>query len=169
MAKYDCSKAKDFLHEAARVKAKCHQPLYPNSDCIDKCPMKLENGICIKYRDISSALFLYFSDKEFNDIVSRLQNWSDSHPEKRELTEDEMNILKAYKALGYTYIAVDDIGYVCVYVNKPRRGGRAWFARPGDCGTTAVCETKKFFGGIVSWEDEEPAKIENLLKEVEQK
>lgn len=166
MAKYDCSKAKDFLHEAARVKTKCHQPLYPNSDCIDKCPMKLENGLCIRDRDISSVLFLHFSDKEFNDIVSRLQKWSDNHPE-RELTEDEMNILKAFKALGYTYIAADNIGYICVYVNKPRRGERAWFARPGDCGTTAVCETKKFFGGIVSWEDEEPAKIEDLLKEVE--
>lgn len=166
MAKYDCSKAKDFLHETARVKTKCHQPLYPNSDCIDKCPMKLENGLCIRDRDISSVLFLHFSDKEFNDIVSRLQKWSDNHPE-RELTEDERNILKAFKILGFTYIAADSNGCVCSYVNKPRKGERAWFAPPGDYRTTAMCETKKFFGGIVSWEDEEPAKIEDLLKEVE--
>ena len=105
------------------------------------------------------------SENQFDYVIEKTQKWSDDHPEpqKRELTEDEMNILKAYKALGYTYIAVDNIGYVCVYVNKPRRGERAWFARPGDFGTTAVCETKKFFGGIVSWEDEEPAKIEDLI------
>lgn len=167
MAKYDCTKAKDFLHEAARVKTKCHQPLYPNSDCIDKCPMKLENGICIRNRDISSALFLYFSDEEFNDIVSRLQKWSDNHPEKRELTEDEKNILKAFKALGYTYIATDSIGYVRAYISKPKRGKRMWYNTSIDYGY--VCEAEKFFGGIVSWEDEEPAKIEDLLKEVEQK
>lgn len=167
MAKYDCSKAKDFLHEAARVKAKCHQPLYPNSDCIDKCPMKLENGLCIRDRDISSALFLHFSDKEFNDIVSRLQKWSDSHPEKRELTEDEKNILKAFKTLGFEYIAADKNGCVCTYILEPIKGERGWYNTSGDYGAAAVCRTGKFFGSIVSWEDEEPAQIEDLLKEVE--
>ena len=163
MAKYDCSKAKDFLHELKRASEWCRKRSV--SEC-KECEMLRRDSSCFLgfARNLNNI-----SENQFDYVIEKTQKWSNDHPEpqKRELTEDEMNILKAYKALGYTYIAVDNIGYVCVYVNKPRRGERAWFARPGDFGTTAVCETKKFFGGIVSWEDEEPAKIEDLLKEVE--
>lgn len=163
MAKYDCSKAKDFLHELKRASEWCRKRSV--SEC-KECEMVCGNGSCF----VSLAHNLdCIPERQFDYVIQRAQKWSDNHPEKRELTEDETNILKAYKALGYTYIATDNIGYVCVYVNKPQKGERAWFARPGDSGTTAVCETKKFFGGIVSWEDEEPAKIEDLLKEVERK
>lgn len=158
MAKYDCSKAKDFLHELKRASEWCRKRSV--SEC-KECEMIRRDSSCF----VSFARNLdCIPENQFDYVIQRVQNWSDSHPEKRELTEDERNILKAFKALGYTYIAADSIGYVCVYVNEPQRGERTWFARPGDSGTTAVCETKKFFGGIVSWEDEEPAEIEELLK-----
>ena len=158
MAKYDCTKAKDFLHELKRASERCRKRSVSEcKECEMVCSISLVRNLdCIP-------------ERQFDYVIQRLQNWSDNHPEKRKLTEDETNILKAFKILGFTYIATDSIGCVCSYVNKPRKGERAWFAPPGDCGTTAVCETKKFFGGIVFWEDEEPAKIEDLLKEVEQK
>lgn len=157
--KYDCTKAKDFFHEITRLNKWCRDKSCGTCE-ISTCPL----GCAPTVYDWGSL-----SDDVFTNLIGVLQKWSDNHPERRELTENERDILKAFKALGYTYIATDSIGYVCVYVNKPQKGERAWFARPGDSGTTAVCETKKFFGGIVSWEDEEPAKIEDLLKEVEQK
>ena len=163
MAKYDCSKVKDFLHELKRASEWCRKR--SANEC-KECEMVRRDSSCFLgfARNLNNI-----SENQFDYVIEKTQKWSDSHPEKRKLTEDEMNILKAYKALGYTYIAVDDIGYVCVYANKPRKGERTWFNAPRNYGAKAVCETKKFFGGIVSWEDEEPAKIEDLLKEVEQK
>lgn len=165
MAKYDCSKAKDFLHELKRASEWCRKR--SASEC-KECEMIRRGSSCFLgfARNLDNI-----SENQFDYVIEKTQKWSDGHPEppKRELTEDERNILKAYKALGYTYIAVDDIGYVCVYANKPRKGERTWFNAPRNYGAKAVCETKKFFGGIVSWEDEEPTKIEDLLKEVEQK
>lgn len=52
---------------------------------------------------------------------------------------------------------------------NPKRVRGLGSAPPRNYGAKAVCETKKFFDNIVSWEDEEPTKIEDLLKEVEQK
>lgn len=163
MAKYDCTKAKNFLHELKRASEWCRKRSV--SEC-KECEMLRRDSSCFLgfARNLNNI-----SENQFDYVIEKTQKWSDDHPEKRELTEDETNILKAYKALGYTYIAVDDIGYVCVYANKPRKGERTWFNAPRNYGAKAVCETKKFFGGIVSWEDEEPAKIEDLLKEVEQK
>ena len=163
MAKYDCTKAKDFLHELKRASEWCRKR--SASEC-KECEMLRRDSSCFlgHARNLNNI-----SENQFDYVIEKTQKWSDDHPEKRELTEDETNILKAYKALGYTYISVDDIGYVCVYANKPRKGERTWFNAPRNYGAKAVCETKKFFGGIVSWEDEEPAKIEDLLKEVEQK
>lgn len=163
MAKYDCTKAKDFLHELKRASEWCRKR--SASEC-KECEMLRRDSSCFLgfARNLNNI-----SENQFDYVIEKTQKWSDDHPEKRELTEDETNILKAYKALGYTYIAADNIGYICVYANKPRKGERTWFNAPRNYGAKAVCKIEKFFDNIVSWEDEEPAKIEDLLKEVEQK
>lgn len=161
--KYDCTKAKDFLHELKRASEWCRKR--SASECKECEMIRRDKGCFLGLaRNLDSI-----SERQFDFVIQKIQNWSDSHPEKRELTENERNIIKAFKALGFNYIAVDDIGYVYVYVNKPQKGERTWFGSPRNYGAKAVCETKKFFDSIVSWEDEEPAKIEDLLKEVEQK
>ena len=163
MAKYDCTKAKDFLHELKRASEWCRKRSV--SEC-KECEMIRRNRSCFLglARNLDGI-----SERQFDYVIQRVQNWSDSHPEKRELTENETNILKALKALGFAYIAVDINDCVWAYISKPQKGERTWFNAPRNYGAKVVCETKKFFGGIVSWEDEEPTKIEDLLKEVEQK
>lgn len=163
MAKYDCTKAKDFLHELKRASEWCRKKSV--SEC-KECEMICENKSC----------FLGFArnldcipERQFDYVIQRVQNWSDSHPEKRKLTEDETNILKAFKALGFNYIAADKNGYVFTYTLKPQKDEREWYSASGDYEAAAVCKTGKFFDSIVSWEDEEPAKIEDLLKKWEEK
>ena len=143
MAKYDCTKTKDFLHELKRSSEWCRKR--SASEC-KECEMLRRDSSCFLgfARNLNNI-----SENQFDYVIEKTQKWSDDHPEKRELTEDEMNILKAYKALGFTYIAADSNGCVWAYISKLLKGERMW------------CN--------VSWEDEEPAKIEDLLKEVEQK
>ncbi len=164
MAKYDCTKAKDFLHELKRASEWCRK--MSASEC-KECEMIRRGSSCFLgfARNLDNI-----SENQFDYVIEKTQKWSDGHPEppKRELTEDERNILKAFKILGFTYIAADSNGYVWAYISKPLKGERMW------CNVSAnyasdVCKIEKFFGGIVSWKDEEPAKIEDLLKEVEQK
>lgn len=143
--RYNCSNTLDYGHELQRMCSSIN-------DCW-MCPIHHDSGVC--------------KSKISSESISAVQNWSDNHPEKRDLTEDEMNILKAFKALGFKYITADKDGGVCAYIFKPQKGTEAWYNDINDSGY--VCETEKFFGGIVSWEDEEPAEIEDLLKEVEQK
>lgn len=136
MAKYDCSKAKDFLHELKRASEWCRKR--SASECKECEMIRRDKGCFLGLaRNLDSI-----SERQFDFVIQKIQNWSDSHPEKRELTENERNILKAFKALGFNYIAVDDIGYVCVYVNKPQKGERTWFGPPRNYGAKAVCETK---------------------------
>lgn len=133
--KYDCTLAKDFFHEITRLKEWCRDKSCGTCE-ISTCPL----GCAPTVYDWGSL-----SDDVFTNLIGVLQKWSDTHPERRELTGDERIILKAFKALGFNYIAVDDIGYVCVYVNKPQKGERTWFGPPRNYGAKAVCETKKFF------------------------
>lgn len=156
MAKYDCTKTKDFLHELKRASEWCRKRSV--SDC-KECEMVCRNGGCLVTftRDLDCI-----PERQFDYVIQRVQNWSDSHPEKRELTEDETNILKAYKALGFKYIVADKGGCVCIYVHKSKKDEEMWCNVLGDCGY--VCETEKFFGGILSYDDEEPAEIEKLLE-----
>lgn len=163
MAKYDCSKTKDFMYELKRALEWCRKR--SASEC-EECELCCKNGICV----VSLVCNLdCISERQFDYVIQMVQNWSDSHPEKRELTENERDILKAYKALGYTYIAADSIGCVRAYTSKPQKSERMWSNISINCEVSNVCKIEKFFGGIVSWEDEEPAEIEDLLKKWEEK
>lgn len=158
MAKYDCTKAKDFMHELKRMAEWCRK--MSASEC-KECEMVCMNGGCFVTlaRDLDCI-----PERQFDFVIGKIQKWSDGHPEKRELTEDETNILKAYKALGFNYIAADKSGYVWTYILKPRKGEREWYNASVDYRAAAVCKTEKFFGDILSYDDEEPAEIEKLLE-----
>lgn len=173
--KYDCTKAKDFLHEAARVDKYCTDH-YGSEGCIDNCPLEKFDEAdgrlsCIRKVSIADLRWLTTSDSEFDAMSSRLQEWSDSHPERRELTEDEICILKAFKALGYKYIAADGDGDVYAYIKSPNKhdtdGYVEWFGEDGESGEY-ICSKFQFFNGVLSLTDEKPAKIEELLKGVEE-
>lgn len=156
MAKYDCTKAKDFLHELKRASEWCRKMSV--SEC-KECEMVCRNGGCF----VTLARNLdCIPERQFDYVIGKIQKWSDNHPEKRELTEDETNVLKAFKALGFKYIAADKDGGVCTYIFKPQKGTESWYNDINDSGY--VCETEKFFGGILSYDDEEPAEIEKLLE-----
>lgn len=160
MAKYDCSKAKDLLHELKRASEWCRKRSV--NEC-KKCEMVCGNGSC--FASLAHNLDC-IPERQFDYIIQGAQKWSDNHPEppKRELTENETNILKAFKALGFNYIAADKSDCVCTYTLKPRKSERGWYNTSGDYRVAAVCKTEKFFGDILSYDDEEPAEIEKLLE-----
>ena len=159
--KYDCTKARDFLHEVARSSksSRCTDIF----DC-DNCPNSFTRADgskgCIAVQRADSKEYLKMSDKEFSNIVNALQKWSDSHPEKRELTEGEVTVLKAMIIIGNKYIARDYSGEVFSYREKPKKSSAYW--DPGANIRTYLC--RSLFYGIVSYDDEEPAEIEELLK-----
>lgn len=158
MAKYDCTKTKDFMHELKRASEWCRKR--SASEC-KECEMVCRNGGCF----VSLARDLdCIPEKQFDFAIGKMQKWSDNHPEKRKLTEDETNILKTFKTLGFAYIAADKNGCVCTYILEPIKGERGWYNTSGDYGAAAVCRIGKFFGGILSYDDEEPAEIEKLLE-----
>lgn len=158
MAKYDCTKTKDFLHELKRAKECCRKMSL--AECKES-EMVCRNGGCF----VSLARNLdCIPERQFDYAIEKIQKWSDGHlePQKRDLTEDERNILKAFKALGFKYIAADKDGCVWTYILKPQKDEGTWCYVLDDCGY--VCETEKFFGDILSYDDEEPAEIEKLLE-----
>lgn len=156
MAKYDCTKTKDFMHELKRA-AKCckKKSLF---EC-KECEMGCKNGTCF----VSLARDLdCIPERQFDFVIGKIQKWSDDHPEKRELTEDETNILKAFKALGFKYIVADCDGRVCSYDICPVKKEKAWDVDYGVC--KDICDTSGHFKDVLSWEDEKPAEIEKLLE-----
>lgn len=162
MAKYDCTKTKDFLHELKRAKECCRKMSL--AECKES-EMVCRNGGCF----VSLARNLdCIPERQFDYAIEKIQKWSDGHlePQKRDLTEDERNILKAFKALGFKYIAADKDGCVVTYTLKPQKEEKRgwWYIASGDYRATAVCRTGKFFGDILSYDDEEPAEIEKLLE-----
>ena len=95
MGKYDCTKARDFLHEMSRMHDFCE-----GKTCNECCSEVDKSGICPldigkvdRWKDIT--------DDEFQKIVVCLQAWSDSHPERRELTGDEIAVLVGLKLLRF--------------------------------------------------------------------
>lgn len=161
--KYDCTKAKDFLHELTRLTVACNKVKSP-FPC-GGCPLAVYDleFLCLGKTTFASGIFSDISENKFNDIVKRLQEWSDTHPERRELTEDEVTILKAMAIMGNKYIVKDKNGKVYVFPEKPHKSGGIWLRKPGSSYETQIT-SDSLFSDILSFDDEEPAEIEELLK-----
>ena len=171
MSKFNCTMAKDFLHEAARVRRECLANT-STSACDESCPLMcdfLEKNSyrCARHCTITDEIFLYMTDVEFGKLVKRLQQWSDSHREARELSGDEIAVLTGLKLLGYRYIAEDKCGSVFAYVDKPyKTEWDEW--KETAASESAVCVSYTgMFEGITDFSDDEPLEIEKLLKEEE--
>ena len=151
MGKYDCTKAKDFLHEMVRIKDWC------NDNC-EKC------SICNCPLGIAPVIYEWgcLSDKYFAALLESLQAWSDSHPERRELTGDEAAVLVALKLLGFNYIASDINKKLWAYTKMPEKKETYWVGIEG----TSVCISYTgLFVGIADFSDEKPLVIDEILNE----
>lgn len=163
MGKYDCTKARDFLHEVARSSklSRCTDIF----DC-DNCPNSFTRADgskgCIAVQRADSKEYLKMSDKEFSNIVNAMQAWSDSHPEIRKLTGDEIAVLVGLKLLGFNYIASDINKKLWAYTKMPEKKETYWVGIEG----TAICISYTgLFVGIADFSDEKPLVIDEILNE----
>lgn len=165
MGKYDCTKARDFLHEIARAKQCCTQT-FTGDNCGD-CPLAIRNfkgydRFCLNRRYITDNSFLEMPEDNFSDMVKSLQAWSDSHPERRELTGEEIAVLSGIKLLRYEYIAADKNGMVWAYAEMPIKEQNYWNDR---CGGGICISHTGLFVGIADFSDEKPLVIDEILNE----
>lgn len=156
MGKYNCTKARDFLHEMSRMHDFCE-----GKTCNECCSEVDKSGICPldigkvdRWKDIT--------DDEFQKIVVCLQAWSDSHPERRELTGDEAAVLVGLKLLGLKYIAADKNTKIWSYTKMPNKEQNYWVSIDG----TSICISHTgLFVGIADFSDEKPLVIDEILNE----
>lgn len=73
--KYDCSITKDFIHEARRMCASI-----PNCE------------ICTMYKRVEACNLPGMND----EMVEKIQKWSDEHPEMPKLTQEEHDFLASF-------------------------------------------------------------------------
>lgn len=79
--------------------------------------------------------------------------------EEPTITEDEKAILRNLPG-NYEWIARDESGVLYIYQDKPEKNSFAWAVRFGSRCLSLFDHLFK----MVKWEDEEPWKIEDLLK-----
>lgn len=82
--------------------------------------------------------------------------------ERKELTEQEVEVLKALKTLGLEWLARDKRGTLFVYENKPAKLTNNWF----DDNFYDISRKYKELFNFIKWEDKEPTNIDDLLKGV---
>lgn len=98
-----------------------------------------------------------FKDKHL-DLI-----WERKESNEIDLTDREVEILKALKVFGHTYIARDSnalYGNLYGFRDEPIKGTYSWFIR----GSNARLEKDIF--KFIKWDDVEPTKIDDLLKGV---
>lgn len=165
MGKYDCTKARDFLHEITRAKQCCTET-FTSNNCGD-CPLAIRNfkgydRFCLNHRYITEDSFLEMPEDRFSEMVERLQKWSDSHPEIRKLTGDEIAALVGLKLLGFNYIASDINKKLWAYTKMPEKEDTYWIGIEG----TSVCISYSgLFKDIADFSDEKPLVIDEILNE----
>lgn len=85
-------------------------------------------------------------------------------PEIPELSEREIEVLKALDVIGYTHIARDTDGSIFAFLPKPTKYSSDWFFKytvhPDERQSGKL---KKDLFSFVKWEDEEPTSIKKLL------
>lgn len=166
MAKYDCTKARDFLHEITRAK-QCCTKTFTDDKCGD-CPLAIRHfkgydRFCLNRRHITDDSFLEMPEDNFSNMVKRLQAWSDSHPERRELTGDEAAVLVGLKLLGFKHIAADKDKMVWAYTEIPEKDVKYWTNR--GVGNSICISYTGLFVGIADFSDEKPLVIDEILNE----
>lgn len=77
------------------------------------------------------------------------------------ITKEEYEILKQYRAEGYSYLSRDKDNLLCVNMYKPRKLNERWL-----WGTKHLLLNRDTLK-CVRWEDEKPTKINDLIRDYE--
>ena len=117
-----------------------------------------ENNIdTMSKRDIYECLE-YGAENEWNYLMGALEPFNEP---KISLSKLEYELLKYYLEKGYKYIARDKDGELLTYKNKPFKMSIEWN------GNNSLYELEEIrFEGLfsfISWKDEKPYSIENIL------
>ena len=94
--------------------------------------------------------------KVYKDYTCKELLW-ERKEEKPKLTEDEKIILRNLPK-EYKWIARDLSGMVYIFIERPEKGQAIWYG----CGQPMIPFYHLF--QFITWEDEEPYSIEELLK-----
>lgn len=81
---------------------------------------------------------------------------------KYEFTEEEKNVFKTFKQIGYNYIARDEDGELALYSDKPYKKPTMWNYDSGE-----YMELKINMFKSIKWEDSEPFEIPDFENEPE--
>lgn len=114
---------------------------------------KLENG----------KLYVKGDNNWFNNSYSInyvLNNEIELLPEKIKITEKEKKILEGRLLEGYEWVVKHENGVVSFFTSRPNKNTFYWGSDSPYTGT--LCNFK-----FLSWEDEEPTNIKELLENVE--
>lgn len=109
--------------------------------------------------DISDIRLLEIANEKLARQLRRIVDEEDWKHEEATITDDEKAILRNLPS-NYEWIARDKNGRLCVYPGKPSKAVTSWGCALGH----------RFFDlfdhlfKMVKWEDEEPWKIDDLLK-----
>ena len=106
-----------------------------------------------KVRLLTPLIINTFKD-EYLDLI-----W-----ERKELTDREIEVLKALKTLGLEWLARDEDGEIFLYQDKPEKDSSCWYV-DSESYWQPTKKDKDLFN-FIKWEDEEPTKIDDLLKGV---
>ena len=148
MKKYNCNNTLDYAHEASRM---CRT--------FDKCK---NCGGC-PFAETPCEIFDITPEH-----IKRVQAWSDAHPEIT-LTDKQVEILKALDLLGFRYIAQDSNTTMLAYAERPLKGPIVW-----NSGERSLCfndfkdEVIGIVSPLVSWSDEEPLNIVEVLQQAKE-
>ena len=82
------------------------------------------------------------------------------------ITKKEYELLKYYLATGYGWIARDKNKELCVYEIKPTKLTCSWLNLHIHERFDSVCDDDHLFQ-YIKWDDEEPTKIDELIKDYE--
>lgn len=103
------------------------------------------------------------TEEEMSKInKATVESWMKEVEVDVELTEHEIEVLKALEVLGFNWIARDCDNTLFAYVSKPFKKG-AYFECNGGNNTGLEKDLFEF----VSWQDEEPTSIDELKKKGE--
>lgn len=106
----------------------------------------------------------YFSENdkvEFVMIYNKLAGGFYKYRKEIILTEEVVKIYKAFKTLGYNYVAKNKNGSVAVYKEKPTRLDFMWDTEDDCLFISDVPEKPITY--FLSWEDSEPTLIDDLI------
>ena len=103
--------------------------------------------------------YIYNSYKqELNRYIVDLLNGKFRIVKALQYTEEEKEIFKALKVLGFGWIARDRDGLIYAFSLKPDKGCASWL----DVINSKSCDLKRESFSFVQWEDKEPFEIPNI-------